>query len=93
MPASRTFAKPAGWTAFAYAFSGAERGRITIFDPARDAASLAQPGPEPLEVLVMGGDPLSEPIASYGPFVMNSRDEILTAVHDYQAGRMGQVPR
>ena len=45
-----------------------------------------------LEVLLLGGQPIHEPIAHYGPFVMNTREEILQAVADYQAGRMGTIP-
>ncbi len=45
-----------------------------------------------LEVLLLGGHPIGEPIAAYGPFVMNTRDEIVQAVRDYQAGRMGVIP-
>jgi redox-sensitive bicupin YhaK (pirin superfamily) len=44
------------------------------------------------DVLVLGGLPIREPIATYGPFVMNTRDEILQAFEDYQAGRLGVVP-
>ena len=42
-------------------------------------------------ILVMSGEPIAEPIARYGPFVMNTRDEIIQAVQDYQAGRMGHL--
>ncbi len=45
-----------------------------------------------LEVLVLGGRPIREPIAHYGPFVMNTREEILQAIEDYQTGRMGSIP-
>ena len=38
------------------------------------------------------GRPFDEPVASYGPFVMTSREEILEAVRDYQSGRMGSLP-
>ncbi|MEU4823343.1 pirin family protein [Actinomadura sp. NPDC023710] len=44
------------------------------------------------EILVLGGLPIREPIARYGPFVMNTRDEIVQAFEDFQAGRMGTVP-
>ncbi|GGM42244.1 hypothetical protein GCM10012275_11530 [Longimycelium tulufanense] len=44
------------------------------------------------EVLVLGGLPIREPIARYGPFVMNTRAEIIQAVEDYQAGRLGTIP-
>ncbi len=42
-----------------------------------------------LGALLIAGKPLHEPIAQYGPFVMNTRDELMTAVEDFQAGRMG----
>jgi redox-sensitive bicupin YhaK (pirin superfamily) len=44
------------------------------------------------EILVLGGWPINEPIARYGPFVMNTREEIIEAITDYQAGRLGQIP-
>jgi redox-sensitive bicupin YhaK (pirin superfamily) len=43
----------------------------------------------PAEILVMGGQPLNEPVYSYGPFVMNSEDEIRKCYADYRAGKMG----
>ena len=45
-----------------------------------------------VELLLLGGRPIREPIVSYGPFVMNTREEIIEAIHDYQAGRMGHIP-
>jgi len=42
-------------------------------------------------LLVMSGQPIEEPIARYGPFVMNTREEIIQAVQDYQAGKMGHL--
>jgi len=45
-----------------------------------------------LEVLILGGRPIREPIAWAGPFVMNTKAEVLQAFEDFQAGRMGQIP-
>ena len=41
--------------------------------------------------LVLTGEPIDEPIAGYGPFVMNTRDEIMTAISDLQQGRFGRL--
>jgi len=51
--------------------------------------SLATPA---LEVLLLGGVPLREPVFAYGPFVMNTRAEVVQAIEDYQAGRLGVIP-
>ncbi len=56
---------------------------------AASSQSLAAPT---LEVLILGGIPLREPVFHYGPFVMNTRAEVIQAVEDYQAGRLGVIP-
>jgi redox-sensitive bicupin YhaK (pirin superfamily) len=47
---------------------------------------------EAFDVLLLGGLPIREPIAHYGPFLMNTRDEIRQAIEDFQSGRMGTIP-
>jgi redox-sensitive bicupin YhaK (pirin superfamily) len=49
-------------------------------------------GGEGCDVVLLGGVPIREPIAHYGPFLMNTRDEIRQAIDDFQAGRMGTIP-
>jgi quercetin 2,3-dioxygenase len=72
------------------------KGQLAVFGPGDAltvAASTSQPTAEPnLEILLLGGRPIREPVVQYGPFVMNTREEIVQAFEDYQAGRLGVVP-
>jgi len=66
-----------------------EAGQLVVFG---DGASFTIEGTDVVEVLLLGGLPIREPVAAYGPFVMNTRAELVQAVEDYQAGRLGQIP-
>src|SRR6202022_2542668 len=71
-------------------------GRLAAFgagDVITLTADLAQESRSPnLDVLVLGGQPIGEPIAWYGPFVMNTHEELAQAFDDYRRGRMGTIP-
>jgi redox-sensitive bicupin YhaK (pirin superfamily) len=77
--------------------AGAEKrpvhmGQLVVFG-AGGSVVLASGAPAPdFEVLLLGGQPIREPVVHYGPFVMNTRAEILQALEDHQAGRLGQIP-
>lgn len=47
---------------------------------------------QPLEVFILGGQPIREPVAMAGPFVMNTKSEVLQAFEDFQSGRLGSIP-
>jgi len=104
-PASTTAfeqALAASHNAFLYVYQGAvtvvgeagasevPSGRMAILR--NDGDRLMLRGGEGARAIVIAGKPLREPIAQYGPFVMNTRDELVQAVDDFRAGRMGPVP-
>jgi redox-sensitive bicupin YhaK (pirin superfamily) len=68
-------------------------GQMVMFAPDGDEVVIenSSDSKEVLELLLIGGVPLNEPVARYGPFVMNTTPEIYEAIEDYQAGRMGAI--
>jgi quercetin 2,3-dioxygenase len=73
-----------------------QSGHLAVLGPGnalRVAASRSQESRNPtLDVLILGGRPIREPVAWAGPFVMNTRDEVMQAFADYQAGKLGTIP-
>jgi redox-sensitive bicupin YhaK (pirin superfamily) len=91
----------ADFNALAYVLAGAgtagverrpiEMGQLVVFGPGDSIILDGRPS-KPLDVLLLGGRPIGEPVAAYGPFVMNTREELVKAVEDFNAGRLGTIP-
>ncbi|HYW46420.1 MAG TPA: pirin family protein [Bryobacteraceae bacterium] len=83
--------------AFAFVISGeglfggrpAGGAQVVVFDRGGDAVRIRNSGQKPLSLLLIAGEPIGEPVARYGPFVMNTREELQQAVEDFREGRMG----
>jgi redox-sensitive bicupin YhaK (pirin superfamily) len=94
---------PLNYNAFAYFISGsgqfgadtvkADAHQMVIFsnDGGTVRIKNAEDSKEALELLLLAGVPLNEPVVRYGPFVMNTEEEIHQAIRDYQNGRMGEI--
>ncbi len=88
---------PAGHNAFVYVYRGelsiadtpVRRQRMAVLanTPGSDGTRL-QAGPEGARAILVAGSPLNEPIAQHGPFVMNTQQELIQALQDFQAGRL-----
>lgn len=92
LPAGATFTHPVpnGYNAFAYVYEGALEGIPThsaaVFTQEGDVQVKA--GAQGARFLLLAGRPLNEPVVQYGPFVMNTREEIEQAIRDYQSGTL-----
>jgi redox-sensitive bicupin YhaK (pirin superfamily) len=94
---------PLEYNAFAYVVNGegffgdegekAEDGQMVMFAPDGGEVTItnSRESGTALELLLIAGVPLNDPVTRYGPFVMNTKEEILQAIEDYQAGRMGII--
>lgn len=94
---------PQEYNAFAYVVDGAglfgaegeqgTDGQMVLFAPDGDEVRIENPAhaESELDVLLIAGVPLNEPVARYGPFVMNTKEEIYQAVEDFKSGRMGAI--
>jgi redox-sensitive bicupin YhaK (pirin superfamily) len=97
---------PREFNALAYVLSGrgvvgpnrvaVQTGQLAVLGPG-DLIEVAGGSPEDsrseaLDILILGGRPIGEAVAWYGPFVMNTRDELQKAFEDYQSGRLGVIP-
>jgi len=94
---------PQNYNAFVYVVNGeglfgneskpAHKEQVVLFGQDGDAVTISAPdgAVSPLDVLLIAGAPLGEPVARYGPFVMNTEDEIRQAVLDYNSGKMGKI--
>jgi redox-sensitive bicupin YhaK (pirin superfamily) len=104
--ASLTLPWRTDFNALVYTLSGAgsagperrplESGQLAVYG-AGDAITVAAAEQQEsrvsaLDVFILGGRPIREPVAAYGPFVMNTRAELLQAFEDYQAGKLGSIP-
>lgn len=73
-----------------------QQGQLAVLGPGDRitvAAAESQDSNRPaLEVLLLGGQPIREPVFHYGPFVMNSKSEIIEAFEDFQSGKFGTIP-
>ena len=90
---------PATHNAFVYVYRGALRigdmevpeQRMAILSSAADSDGVVLRADGPVRALLIAGQPLNEPIAQYGPFVMNTNEEIFQAVEDFRAGRFASA--
>jgi redox-sensitive bicupin YhaK (pirin superfamily) len=89
---------PVGHNAFIYTYRGAVSvegkavpcARMAILANAAESDGVRIEAQQASRVILIAGHPLGEPIAQHGPFVMNTQDELRTAIDDFRAGRLGE---
>lgn len=95
---SNSFQLPAGWNTLLVVLEGtiqangsaiAREAQVVALERAGETVQIEAAGAA--RVLLLAGDPIDEPVVGYGPFVMNSRQEIMQAIEDFNSGRFGQM--
>jgi hypothetical protein len=94
------FALPSGFNSLTFTLEGEVRvgaderpvlpGQMAALDR-QSSGPVRVRGAKGARVLVLSGEPIDEPVAAYGPFVMNTREQIVQAMSDYQNGKMGHL--
>jgi redox-sensitive bicupin YhaK (pirin superfamily) len=93
---------PPAFAAYVYVFEGAARvndrdvkeGQFAVLGEGQAVRlAVAADAEKPARLLLLAGAPLREPVVQYGPFVMNTQQQIFEAIRDFQTGRMGEIRR
>jgi redox-sensitive bicupin YhaK (pirin superfamily) len=98
---SATFPVASGSNAIVHTISGAggvlgkrlQTHDVALIESAVEQLQLSAEADQRFEALLLAGIPLHEPVSRYGPFVMNTKDELQTAFEDFHAGRFGEIAR
>jgi redox-sensitive bicupin YhaK (pirin superfamily) len=69
----------------------AEEGSLVLFNNGGETIKIKAPASRPLDVLLLSGEPIGEPVVTYGPFVMNHIDEVYQAMVEYSSGELGSI--